>query len=77
MKSYNIILIKIICLFSSFIFSQTTPKELMIKREIETLREEAKNSRALAGINLQNLDAESELLEIFINLNLNFQMMIC
>ena len=42
MKSYNIILIQIIFLFSSFIFSQLTPEEIMIKREIETLREQTK-----------------------------------
>jgi len=63
MKSYNIILIQIICLFSSFIFSQTTPKELMIKREIETLREEAKNSRALSGSAMYQLDLDPEYIE--------------
>ncbi|SVB43592.1 uncharacterized protein METZ01_LOCUS196446, partial [marine metagenome] len=42
MKSYNIILIQIIFLFSSFIFSQLTPEEIMIRREIETLREQSK-----------------------------------
>ena len=35
MKSYNIILIQIIILFSSFIFSQLTPEEIMTRRENE------------------------------------------
>ena len=39
MKSYNIILIQIIFLFSSFIFSQLSHEELMIKREVEKGRE--------------------------------------
>ena len=59
MKSYNIILIQIIFLFSSFIFSQLTSGELVIKREIETLREEAKNSRALSGTAMEELDFNS------------------
>jgi protein involved in polysaccharide export with SLBB domain len=56
MKSYNIILIQIIFLFSSFIFSQLTPEEIMIKREIETLREQSKERSKSISENTINTD---------------------
>ena len=56
MKSYNIILIQIIFLFSSFIFSQLTPEEIMIKREIETLREQSKERSKSISKNTINTD---------------------
>ena len=48
MKAYNIILIQIICLFSSFSFSQLTPQDLMVKREVETLRQLGRESIGLS-----------------------------
>ncbi len=56
MKSYNIILIQIIFLFSSFIFSQLTPEEIMIKREIETLREKSKERSKSVSEDAINID---------------------
>ena len=56
MKSYNIILIQIIFLFSSFIFSQLTPEEIMIKREIETLREQSKERSKSISEDAMNID---------------------
>ncbi len=56
MKSYNIILIQIIFLFSSFIFSQLTPEEIMIRREIETLREQSKERSKSISKNTINTD---------------------
>lgn len=56
MKSYNIILIQIIFLFSSFIFSQLTPEEIIFKREIETLREKSKERSELISEDAMNID---------------------
>jgi len=43
-------------LFSSFIFSQLTPEEIMIKREIETLREQSKERSKSISKNTINTD---------------------
>ena len=56
MKSYNIILIQIIILFSSFIFSQLTREEIMIRKEIETLREQSKEGSRTISANTINTD---------------------
>jgi len=59
MKSYNIILIQIICLFSSFVFSQLTPSELIIKREVDILREAGNNKEALSASDIDTNYADS------------------
>ena len=43
-------------MFSSFIFSQLTPEEIMIKREIETLREKSKEHSKSISENTINTD---------------------
>ena len=48
MKAYRIFLIQVIFLFPSYIFSQMTSENLMIRREVETLREQAKNNKILS-----------------------------
>ena len=45
MKIQKVILIQLICFAGTLLFSQLTPQELLIKREIETIREEAKSNR--------------------------------
>ena len=45
MKIQKVILIQLICFAGTLLFSQLTPQQLLIKREIETIREEAKSSR--------------------------------
>ena len=45
MKIQKVILIQLICFAGTLLFSQLTTQELLIKREIETIREEAKNNR--------------------------------
>ena len=43
MKFIKVTIIQIACLFSTFLLSQLTPEDLLIKREIDVIRGEAKN----------------------------------
>ena len=45
MKIQKVILIQLICFAGTLLYSQLTPQELLLKREIETIREEAKKNR--------------------------------
>ena len=54
MTAYLIFSIHIISLFPSFIFSQMTAEDMLIRREVETLREQAKNNRILS----ESMDSE-------------------
>ena len=45
MKIQKVILIQLICFAGNLLYSQLTPQQLLIKREIETIREEAKSNR--------------------------------
>ena len=51
MKIQKVILIQLICFAGTLLFSQLTTQELLIKREIETIREEAKSNRTIISQN--------------------------
>ena len=46
MKIQKVILIQLVCFAGSLLFSQLTTKELLIKKQIKTLTEEADNNRS-------------------------------
>ena len=50
MKIQKVILIQLICFAGTLLFSQLTPEELLIKKRIKTLTEEAENNRSTISV---------------------------
>ena len=50
MKIQKVILIQLICFAGTLLFSQLTPEELLIKKQIKTLTEEAENNRSTISV---------------------------
>ena len=50
MKIQKVILIQLICFAGTLLFSQVTPKELLMKKQIKTLIEKANNNRSTISV---------------------------
>ena len=57
MKFIKVTIIQIACLFSTFLLSQLTPEDLLIKREIDVIRGEAKNNSS------KNFDVKTSMID--------------
>ena len=65
MKIQKVILIQLICFAGTLLFSQLTPEQLLIKREIETIRETTKSNKKNVTISKQRSNDYSDTLKVY------------